>query len=354
MVKPNEDNISEALKDMKKFKNSRSGMDKVLAIVLGKAYDALYFKQSKFDENKQNVAGNFLGDGFGIETDFDTGKQIGLPKKMEAAKKKSTKTRRSPEAIAKRVARKLARFIALRYNPKAIAKYQDYAGRLRRSKRLIKQIVKIDDATYRIKGYIIKTDTAGNNPYSCTCADFSQFSTDARNWLGSAAGPFNPCKHMMAVRDRGSTRQKWKCLNGICSVDPSGSFNSKADCEASRVQQFTGGQELNRLYRVVVNYTITDGRLGFPDITDNLVYINIPGPVLCVTFGMTIDPPPFNRPFIFMRMTSTTDPGNIRKTVVGNSNQVILRINSTTVTAKNGLPDTGGNPPVRCADQSCT
>lgn len=143
----------------------------------------------------------------------------------------------------------LAAFIAARYSPKAIAKYQDYAGRLRRSKRLIKQIVKIDDATYRIKRYIIKTDTAGNNPYSCTCPDFSQFSSDARNWLGSKAGPFNPCKHMMAVRDR-SKGGKWVCSGGVCTLDPNAvsGYATQALCQASITPPLFNGGQCSVLY----------------------------------------------------------------------------------------------------------
>ena len=160
----------------------------------------------------------------------------------------------------------LAAFIAARYSPKAIAKYQDYAGRLRRSKRLIKQIVKIDDATYRIKRYIIKTDTAGNNPYSCTCPDFSQFSIDARNWLGSTAGPFNPCKHMMAVRDR-DKGDKWACSNGICSKSPSGGYDTKAECEkAVRLSNFKGGQCAGGEYIIQLSHDNISGWTSYSQI----------------------------------------------------------------------------------------
>jgi hypothetical protein len=130
----------------------------------------------------------------------------------------------------------IARFIALRYSPKAIAKYNDYAGRLRRSKRLIKQIVEIDANTFRIKKHIVKTSTDGLTPYSCTCPDFSQFSDDARTWLGSKAGPFNPCKHMMAVRDR-NKGGRWVCSGGVCVLDPlevaPNGYATQAECEES-------------------------------------------------------------------------------------------------------------------------
>jgi len=130
----------------------------------------------------------------------------------------------------------IARFIALRYSPKSIAKYNDYAGRLRRSKRLIKQIVEIDANTFRIKKHIVKTSTDGLTPYSCTCPDFSQFSDDARTWLGSKAGPFNPCKHMMAVRDR-NKGGRWVCSGGVCVLDPlevaPNGYATQAECEES-------------------------------------------------------------------------------------------------------------------------
>lgn len=53
--------------------------------------------------------------------------------------------------------------------------------------------------------------TSGTDPWisyevpldysSCTCPDFTQ-EKDDKSWVGSAAGPFNPCKHIMAVKRR--------------------------------------------------------------------------------------------------------------------------------------------------------
>ena len=156
----------------------------------------------------------------------------------------------------------IARFIALRYSPNAIAKYNDYAGRLSRSKRLIKQIVEIDANTFRIRKHIVKTSTDGLTPYNCTCPDFSQFSDDARTWLGSKAGPFNPCKHMMAVRDRfsgGGSGAGWNCNNGICTFSTvSGVYATKALCEAALIPPlFTGGQCAVR-YRIGFEWGIYD------------------------------------------------------------------------------------------------
>ena len=222
-------------------------MDKVQAAFLGKTYDSFYNKQSTYEENRVNAAGLLRGDGFGPRDEEDDLDKPGilpdkkLSKNVKSKNRKSSKRgrgrkslkgvkgfnvifgikakrkngsrqatsgdiRRAGISALKRTNASLARFIAARYSAKAIAKYQDYAGRLRRSKRLQKLIRKINDAFYAIKGYYIYTSTDGLTPYSCTCPDFSQIGDD-RNWLGSKAGPFNPCKHMMAVRDakRGCT-----------------------------------------------------------------------------------------------------------------------------------------------------
>ena len=256
----------------------------------------------------------------------------------------------------------LARFIAARYSPKAIAKYQDYAGRLRRSKRLIKQIVKIDDATYRIKRYIIKTDTAGNNPYSCTCPDFSQFSSDARNWLGSKAGPFNPCKHMMAVRDR-DKGDKWKCVSGICSLDPTGTFNTEEECLATTMNNWVGGQcpapyDMNAggSYLIPGN-TLPTGVTWYPSIdTGGNVIYGTTGPIryirLIKVLKNDIFPfPPFEV-FAFL-----IDPGVTAVLFCVNPNPSSSPIPARTaraviggiyVTRKDGFPDNCGNPTKYC------
>jgi len=57
----------------------------------------------------------------------------------------------------------------------------------------------IDETTWTVNGYIIKV--SGDKAISCTCPDFTQIE-GGRNWKGSNAGPFNPCKHMMAERGR--------------------------------------------------------------------------------------------------------------------------------------------------------
>lgn len=67
------------------------------------------------------------------------------------------------------------------------------------------------------KKYLIKSSGNPCNPsgFSCTCPDFTQQEREGqhwldpslqqgdgvtRNWAGSSAGPFNPCKHIMAAK----------------------------------------------------------------------------------------------------------------------------------------------------------
>lgn len=51
------------------------------------------------------------------------------------------------------------------------------------------------------KSYIIKSYGNPCSPYGfdCTCPDFTQ-RENSRNWTGSNAGPFNPCKHIMTAK----------------------------------------------------------------------------------------------------------------------------------------------------------
>ncbi len=76
----------------------------------------------------------------------------------------------------------------------ATEKYNSYARRRERSKSLNAQT--IDTSTCLVNSYAVKI--ANGKAISCTCADFTQLEGD-RSWSGSNAGPFNPCKHMMAV-----------------------------------------------------------------------------------------------------------------------------------------------------------
>lgn len=79
----------------------------------------------------------------------------------------------------------------------ATEKYNSYARRKERSRSL--KASYINDTTWSVSSYIIKV--SGDKAISCTCPDFTQAEGD-RNWKGSNAGPFNPCKHMMAERKR--------------------------------------------------------------------------------------------------------------------------------------------------------
>ena len=83
--------------------------------------------------------------------------------------------------------------------PYATERYTSYARRLERSRKL--KASRTSPTTFTCNGYTIKV-TAGSDPkpLSCTCPDFTQIE-GSRNWLGSKAGPFNPCKHMLAVEE---------------------------------------------------------------------------------------------------------------------------------------------------------
>lgn len=308
-------------------------MDKVQAIALGKVYDNFYNVRSKRDADKVNAAGNKQGEGFGQQDDFGT-----KPGKRASRKATSKGKRASREATSKDILRagikslkksnaSLARFIAARYSPKAIAKYQDKSGRLKRSKRLQKQIRQINQAFYMIKGYAIYTSTDTLTPYSCSCPDFSQLG-DNRNWLGSKAGPFNPCKHMMAVRDAkrgckdpdainfdpsaiidngscdyeiegctnplannynpdavvddGSCTFSWSCVGGACKIDPEGIYSSQDECESNLDRPLIEGGQDTTLYAIAVtfNYQKTTG----PIIKEKNFFIGVfMGPISEVT-----------------------------------------------------------------------
>ena len=163
--------------------------------------------------------------------------------------------------------------------PYATEKYTSYARREERSKRL--RATRSSPNTFTCNGYTIKV-TIGSNPVplSCTCPDFTQIG-GGRNWSGSNAGPFNPCKHMMAVRDQND--QKWSCSGGVCSPDANGPYNSQAECEAALIPPtFTGGQ-CAVLYRA--NYISemrrsSTGALILSNSYSNLIEGTPMGPIL--------------------------------------------------------------------------
>ena len=43
---------------------------------------------------------------------------------------------------------------------------------------------------------------------------------------------------------------KWKCVDGVCTQDPSGTYATKVECEAARTLLFTGGQCVGTTYNV--------------------------------------------------------------------------------------------------------
>ena len=139
--------------------------------------------------------------------------------------------------------------------PYATEKYTSYARREERSKRL--RATRSSPNTFTCNGYTIKV-TIGSNPVplSCTCPDFTQIG-GGRNWSGSNAGPFNPCKHMMAVRDQND--QKWSCSGGVCSPDANGPYNSQAECQAALVNNVFNSPTGTKFFS-----NLTDGRIKFP------------------------------------------------------------------------------------------
>lgn len=79
--------------------------------------------------------------------------------------------------------------------PYATEKYTSYARRLERSRKLI--ATQTSPTKWQVNSYTVTTTTDAI-AISCNCPDFTQIDM-ARNWIGSKAGPFNPCKHMMAI-----------------------------------------------------------------------------------------------------------------------------------------------------------
>ena len=127
--------------------------------------------------------------------------------------------------------------------PYATERYTSYARRLERSEKLTANV--INETTASVGRWIIKT-TTGGIPLSCNCPDFTQID-GSRSWKGSSAGPFNPCKHMIAVQ-----KGKWKCENGVCVKSKFGLYNTKAECEAALIPPaFIGGQCLVPYYITV-------------------------------------------------------------------------------------------------------
>jgi hypothetical protein len=155
-----------------------------------------------------------------------------------AAKKAATRLRRSQREIVKRatqLARRLARERARDarreakrrekeqrrrddrdngdrpkrkrpFHPKgpyATEEYTSYARRLERSKSLRPN--QIDETHWSVNGWVVTGNKSGVAT-SCNCPDFTQIDLK-KNWIGSSAGPFNPCKHMLAIKGKKYTLQ---------------------------------------------------------------------------------------------------------------------------------------------------
>lgn len=79
--------------------------------------------------------------------------------------------------------------------PFATENYNSYARRIERSKKYRPSRIKSD--LWNVNGRRVITNP-DSTPIRCTCPDNTQID-GGRNWLGSNAGPFNPCKHMLAL-----------------------------------------------------------------------------------------------------------------------------------------------------------
>lgn len=53
--------------------------------------------------------------------------------------------------------------------------------------------------SYSVGSWQVEVSGCPINNMTCTCPDFTQVD-GGRNWVGSNAGPFDPCKHIMAVK----------------------------------------------------------------------------------------------------------------------------------------------------------
>ena len=163
--------------------------------------------------------------------------------------------------------------------PYATEKYTSYARRLERSGKLTANV--INETTASVGRWIIKT-TTGGIPLSCNCPDFTQID-GSRSWKGSSAGPFNPCKHMIAVQ-----KDKWKCENGVCVKSKFGLYNTKAECESARIPaNFTGGQCAGTSYTATAHVKLSYPAEGV--VFDGTRSVSGIGPVSGVTVVFLYD-----------------------------------------------------------------
>ena len=225
--------------------------------------------------------------------------------------------------------------------PNATEKYTSYARRLERSRKL--RASRTSPTTFTCNGYTIKV-TPGSDPKPLSW-----------NWLGSKAGPFNPCKHMMAVRDLA----KWKCVGGVCIKAADGTYNSQAECEAALVPAtFTGGQCVGLAYRIQVAVTFGDGTFygtlingliqqsvtPLTDVQMRASGKNFAGPISSVDFG-TVQ---YNGTYV--RVNGIENDGTSNGFALARSFNTLLPLSISVVRiiTFDGSADNCGNPPPTC------
>jgi hypothetical protein len=235
--------------------------------------------------------------------------------------------------------------------PFATEKYNSYARRFERSRRLI--ATRTSPTTFTCNGYTIKV-TAGANPkaLSCTCPDFTQVQ-GGRDWKGTNAGPFNPCKHMMAVKD------KWSCSGGVCSPNPFGIYNSEAECIAALVPaSFTGGQ-CSTVYKIILSAITSTGAIGYGIFGGQNGNINNPSPnparASVIANGAAVNGPVSGISNIEYGSLSS---GDFRVTINGVQVQFVTggiagtpfptNISIFEVYRNDTNPDNCGDPPLQC------
>ena len=218
--------------------------------------------------------------------------------------------------------------------PYATEKYTSYARRLERSEKLTANV--INETTASVGRWIIKT-TTGGIPLSCNCPDFTQID-GSRSWKGSSAGPFNPCKHMIAVQ-----KDKWKCENGVCVKSKFGLYNTKAECESARIPaNFTGGQ------CVGVEYLASGTR--YLKFADNAPTISTNsdtgiGPILGIS-AVWIRATPTNDHSFYLEIifsNKTVQLGGQGYNKIFPDSFFVYSLLSTAVSRVDGLPDTCGD-----------
>ena len=155
---------------------------------------------------------------------------------------------------------------------------------------------------------------------------------------------------MMAVRDR-DKGNKWICINGTCTKNPLGTYNSKAECEANVTNNFIGGQ-CSASYHVYTNGTYNGIPSDFYVSNDNNgdVELIIIGPIKFLQIiTITITPPFGGQPYDVWGLVYQDGS----KAVFFNKQFEIAEISKSSVGGLNlvridGNPDNCGNPDRYC------